>query len=142
MHSLFTVPASQIYQVSNSCFSGVFSGSILEFLGESNSNNGVGSTEMRNKMKFNELWPRTLIIWKNIGFACETETFLFVNTGKKTKILNSGYNTVHYLGWLDSLTCWWHSCLWRLQFCSESPPPFSAQCQHSYWQVQFSVHQL
>lgn len=55
MFWLFTVPASQIYQVSNSCFSGVFSGSILEFLGESNSDNGVGSTEMRNKMKFNEL---------------------------------------------------------------------------------------
>lgn len=55
MHSLSAVPASQIHQVSNSCLSGVFSGSVLEFLGESNSNNGVGSTEMRNKMKFNEL---------------------------------------------------------------------------------------
>lgn len=61
MFSLSTVPASQIHQVSNSCFSGVFSSSILEFLSESNSNDGVGSTEMRNKMKFNELWPRTLI---------------------------------------------------------------------------------
>lgn len=76
MHSLSTVPASQIHQISNSCFSGVFSSSILEFLGESNSNNGVGSTEMRNKMKFNELWPRTLLIWKNIGFLCNWNLFI------------------------------------------------------------------
>lgn len=53
MHLLSAVPASQIYKVSNSCFSGVFSGSILEFLGESNSNNGVGSTEMRNNVTKN-----------------------------------------------------------------------------------------
>lgn len=85
MFWLFTVPASQIYQISNSCFSGVFSGSILEFLGESNSDNGVGSTEMRNKMKFNELWPRTLI-----ALLVQLKPFYLL-----IQVRNSGYNTLH-----------------------------------------------
>lgn len=85
MHSLSTVPASQIHQISNSCFSGVFSSSILEFLGESNSDNGVGSTEMRNKMKFNELWPRTLI-----ALLVQLKPFYLL-----IQVRNSGYNTLH-----------------------------------------------